>query len=180
MRIAVRLNKFYSWEPVPAGVAVSQADISSGRVKPALDGSYLMRVPKPADTVTEVMLPEAAVIAKIIHEKCRPEGGRTLSRKQAVAFYLSEHVMPGEAHRTWIKDFEVHDDGPDEALFRKMLAPHTMGAPASEADPNGVPPNIEPSEINAHVEAYMDGSDGKAHEAHLRTHFKVVAAKAVS
>jgi hypothetical protein len=111
MRVVVHLAKFYDWVPVPPDVKVAEADVKADRVKPAADGGWLMKVTKEADTYTTVLLPEHQIVAKIIDEKTRSSGGRTLSRKQAVGFYLSEHVMPQHAHRTWIKGFEVHDDG---------------------------------------------------------------------
>jgi len=126
MRVIVHVNKFYDWVPVPADVTVTQADITSEKVKPASGGGWLMKVTQNQPTHTHVQLPEGEIIAKIIHDKCRPEGGRTLTRQQAVAFYLSENVMPHHAHRSFITSFEVEDDGPDEALMRSMLARHTV------------------------------------------------------
>jgi hypothetical protein len=132
MHIVVKLSKFYDWEPVPVGVPVTPQDIASEKVKPNAAGGYLMKVTKspPGGTFTTVHLPEEQVIAKIIHEKCRPEGGRTLTRTEAVAFYLGENVMPHQAHRTWIKGFDVHDDGPDEKMMRATLALHTVSETA--------------------------------------------------
>jgi hypothetical protein len=162
MRIVVHHSKFYDWDPVPEDVVVTQTDIASGKVKPAgRGGGWLMRVTKEMDTHTEIQIPESQVIAKIIHDKTRPEGGRELTRKQAIAFYLSEHVMPHHAHRSWVSKVDVHDDGPDEALFRAALAPHV----AAE--------NIAAEDVDAHVEAYMEPATDKDHIDHLHTHFKV-------
>ena len=47
-----------------------------------------------------------------------------------MAFYLGENVMPHQAHRTWIKGFAVHDDGPNEKMLRTMLAQHTVAETA--------------------------------------------------
>jgi hypothetical protein len=216
MHIAVKVSKFYDWEPVPVGVPVTPQDIASEKVKPNAAGGYLMKVTKspPGGTVTTVQMPEEQVIAKIIHEKCRPEGGRTLTRTEAVAFYLGENVTPHQAHRTWIKGFDVHDDGPDEKMMRAMLAPHTVSETArveacktanahtyigeiavGEGPTAGtmkVPPqcpkcghhegaetidvpNIDPSEVEAHVKAYLQPATAKDHIAHLSKHFKVKA-----
>ena len=117
-------------------------------------------------------------------------------------------------HRTWIKGFDVHDDGPDEKMMRAMLAPHTVSETArveacktanahtyigeiavGEGPTAGtmkVPPqcpkcghhegaetidvpNIDPSEVEAHVKAYLQPATAKDHIAHLSKHFKVKA-----
>lgn len=170
MRVVVRHTKFYDWEPVPSDVTVTDADKASGRVKPAgRGGGWLMRVTKEPEggTHTEIHVPEHQVVAKIIHDKCRPEGGRTLSRKQALAMYLSEHVLPHHAHRSWITGFEVHDDGPDEQLARAMLAEHVKSG------------SVPAEDVEAHLAAYKETADGAAHAAHLCAHFRVNTTKAV-
>jgi hypothetical protein len=128
MHLTVHSTKFYDWIPVPENVKVTDADVKSEKVKPSGDGGWLMKVTKapPGGTWTSVRMVEGQIIAKIIHDKTRPEGGRTLTRAQALAFYLSENVMPHHAHRSWITKVELHDDGPDEKLLRSMLAPHTV------------------------------------------------------
>ena len=208
MRVVVHVKKFYDWEPVPADVVVTPQDISSEKVKPAANGGWLMKVTKTLATHTQVNLPEKQIVAKIIHDRTRPEGGRTLTRKQAVAFYLSENVMPHHAHRSWVTGFEVHDDGPDEKLAREMLKPHSISetarVEACKSDgkhgyqlmvPTGRPnekpisrcascghvegndtidvANIDASEVEAHIKAYLETADAKAHEDQLYAHFKV-------
>src|ERR1019366_8635762 len=147
MRVTVHLNKYYDWVPVPEGTVLTDADKKSDKVKPAGGGGYLMQATKKGETHTTVTLPEEQVIAKIIHDKTRPEGGRKLTRKQALAFYLSEHVMPHHAHRTWVTKVEVHNDGPDEKMMRVMLAPHVTAG------------NIPATDVEAHVAAYMEPAD---------------------
>jgi hypothetical protein len=162
MRIVVHLNKFYDWVPVPDDVKVTDGDIKSEKVKPSGSGGYLMKVVKEGVTHTTVTMPEEQVIAKIIHDKTRPEGGRTLTRKQAIAFYLSENIMPHHAHRTWITGVEVHDsDGHDESMLRAKLAEHVAAG------------NIEAGEVDAHVAAYTESATADDHVAHLHSHFKV-------
>ena len=92
MRIVAHHDKFYDWQAVPQDVVVTKGDVSSGRVKVASDGRYLMRVTREVEdggtTHTEIFIPESEIIAHTIYEKCRPSGGRTLTRRQAVAFYI--------------------------------------------------------------------------------------------
>ncbi len=172
MRIVAHVSKFYDWEPIPADVKITTADIAAGKVKPSLSGGYLARVTKNLPTQVEIMLPEEQIIAKIIHDKTRAEGGRTLTRSQAIAFYLSENVLPHHAHRSWLTKFELHDtDGPDEEMLLAMLAPHTCPQGADK----DVAPNIMPSEVAAHVTAYTENADTADHIAHLGVHFKLKA-----
>ena len=147
------LTKFYDWEPVPADVKVTQQDIASGKVKPDAAGAWKMKVTKDpvGGTTGEIMIPEEQIIAKVIHDRTRPEGGRTLTRKEAVAFYVSEDVMPHFGQRSWVKKFEVHDtEKPDEALMRKMMAPHVEDG------------NLTPAEVEAHLIAYKEPADANA------------------
>jgi len=126
MWIVADLKKSYDWVPVPEDTEVTKADIAADRVRPAANGGWRMRITKPLSTQMMVTIPEEQIIAKIIHEKCRPEGGRTLTRKEAAAFYISEEHLPYWAKREWITKFYAHDDGPDEAMMRAMLAPHAV------------------------------------------------------
>lgn len=206
MRIVVHHKKNYDWMPVPDDVKKSGPDwdsaVKSGKVKPSTGGAWIMQVVREFDNYTTVTIPEAQLVAKIIHEKTRPEGGRTLTRKQAVAFLLSENVLPHHAHRSWLTKFEVEDDGPNEALFRAMMAPHLVAPRAAvkacaahkyesgvcsscnhvehakgvDGDPNlADEPNIDPSEIGSHVLAYTESVNAEDHAKHLAAHFKIKA-----
>lgn len=163
MRIVVHQNKFYDWDPVPSDVVVTPTDIASGKVKAASRaGGWLMRVVKECDTHTTINIPEEQIIAKMIHNRCRPEtNNEPISRKQAAAFFLAENILPHHAHRSWITKFEVHDDGHDETMARAMFAPHI------EAD------NIQADELEEHIAAYVEDADAKDHADHLHAHFKV-------
>ena len=204
MHLTVHSTKFYDWMPVPDNAKVTDLDIKAERVKPAGGGGWLMKVTKAPEggTFTMVTMPEGQIIAKIIHDKTRPEGGRTLTRAEALAFYLSENVMPQHAHRSWITKVEIHDDGPDENMIRAMLAPHTVAESArigvckdkgthkyeksTPADPSmcascghveesdiATEPNIDPADVEAHVAAYMTPADATALVDHLHKYFKV-------
>jgi hypothetical protein len=166
MRIVVHHSKFFDWEPVPADVKVTAADLAAGKAKPMFRGEgYLMKVTKDApdgSTFTEVQISEAQICAKIIHDKCRPEGGRMLTRKEAVAMYLSEHTLPQHTERAWLTKVEVEDDGPNEALMREMLAPHAESAT-----------HIEPEEVDALVANYMQSATADDHVKNLRGHFRI-------
>ena len=94
MRAVLHVSKFYSWEPIPPDTKVTPADISSERVRVAANGGYAMRVTRQQASHTTVLMPEADVVGKIIHERTRPSGGRVLTRKQAIAFALGEDVLP--------------------------------------------------------------------------------------
>jgi hypothetical protein len=166
MRIVAHHSKFYDWEPVPADVKVTAADLASGKAKPMMRGEgYLMKVTKDApsgSTFTEIHISEAQICAKIIHDKCRPEGGRMLTRKEAVGMYLSEHTLPHHAERAWLTKVEVEDSGPDEVLMRQMLMPHAESAT-----------HIEPEEVDAVVANYMQPANADDHVHHLRRHFRL-------
>lgn len=173
MHIVVHVNKFYDWLPVPDGTDVTEADVKAGRVKPGVNGGWTMKVPREKDSHTDVLMPEHAVIQTIIQAYC--ENGRCgniLTRKEAVARHLGVGVMPHHAHPKWMKNIEVEDDGPDEALFRKMLAPHLE---ADHGTAGGK--NIDADDLEALVEAYMETLDAHGHAKHLHGHFKIAGAK---
>lgn len=173
MRIFVRVNKFYDSVPLPSDVEMTPEEeakaLAKGKLKPDAAGVPLMRVTRGYPSTTEVFIPEDQIVEKILHEKCRPGEGRTLTRKQAVALYMSENVMPLHAHRKWIADVQVHDDGvtaEDEKYARAKFAEHVA------AD------NIPAEDVEEHMAAYLEKADAKAHEDHLRAHFRI--AKAVA
>ena len=163
MRVTIHLNKSYDWVKVPSDVVVTPADVASGKAKIGTQGEYLMKVPKPGDTHTTILLSEQQLLAKIVHEKCRPEGGRTLSRAQAVAFYVGEHCLATEAHRSWVKGVEVHDSGHEisESGMTDALALHVEAG------------NIPADDVKAHLDAYLATADSQALADHLTKHFRV-------
>lgn len=169
MRIVVQVSGYYDWEPIPADVKVTKADIDSQRVRPAAGGWYTMRVPKTKDTATEIHIPEKQLIAKMVYAYCENgKCGTILTRAEAVAQFLATHVAPQHFHRKWVKSFEVHDDGPDENLFKEHLAPHLESK-------HGRAPgmNVDPEDYDEMLASYMTPCDAAGHVDNLYTHFKV-------
>lgn len=191
MRVIAHHSKFFNWEPVPEGTEVTKADQDAGRVRiGARDGEWLMKVtrePK-GGTHTLVCLNEETIVQQIIFEKCRPAGGRTLTRREAVATLLHEQFFAHNArdpktHRVWITRFEVEcDGGPDETLFRTVFADHMVAeaervqkSGGAVTDDHAKDPNIHPDDFEAHLKAYLEPTTDKDHVAHLNSHFKVKA-----
>lgn len=156
MIVVIHLGKYYDWEPTPVGVVPEQADLLAKRVKPGHNGGWLMRVPKIGETHTTISLPEAQIVHLTMQEMIRDR--RTLTRSQAVNLYLSRQVMPHHAHRSWMKRVEVDDDGPDEALFRSMIAKHVDAG------------NLEAEDVEDMVVAYLAPS---SHKESITTHFGI-------
>jgi hypothetical protein len=208
MRIVAHLTKFYDWVPVPLDPATGSqmkptpADIAAERVRPSANGGWNMKVTRDMPSHMTLHLSEADVVGKIIHEKCRPEGGRVLTRKQAIAFYMAENHLPFHARKEWITKIEVHDDGPDPVLMTKALAAHGVseasrvqackdsskhtpqsvgGAPARCASCGHMPsvddpatePNIPVEDHAAHLAAYTEAASASDIVDHLHKHFKV-------
>jgi hypothetical protein len=161
MRIVLTHSKFYDWVPVPSDVTVTPGDVASGKVKQGASGRFLTRVTKDLETHTQVNLPEHQIVAKIIDDKTRPSGGRTLSRKEAAAMYLAEHVVPNHAPRPSLTGVDVHDDGPDEALATSMLQAHIDAG------------NIDAVDMPAHLAAYLSPATKADHEAQIAKVLKI-------
>ena len=181
MRVTIAVSAFYDWAPVPADVEVTPKDIASGRVKPNRSGQgFDMRLTRKKDTHTDIAIAESTIIARIIHELMPQNGGRSLSRKEAVANLLAINVMPHHAHPKFFKGIVVDiDDGPDEEQFRASLDPYTKAIHQTSGYPL-----VDPEEVESIVKKYMEGADAKAHQDHLCAHFNVkkpaASAEAVS
>lgn len=174
MRVTLHLSKFVDWVPVPADVAVTQADIDSGRVKPGKGGGWTTLVTKapPGGTTRECHLSEATIVAKIVEEKSDARrAGRTFSRREAVAHVIQEHLLEG-IDWGWITKVEVHDDGPDEALFHAMVEPHTVAAHGRRPGRMNVPPE----HLGDHKARYAEPATAAQHAEHLGKHFGVKGA----
>lgn len=117
MRIYVHVSKFYDWESLPEGVEPTEADVKSNRVKPALNGGWLMRVPKEMETYTDIQLPEAQLVALIVQDAFKE--GNFYDRCEAAGHYLARHVAQHHFHRSWITKIEVQDDGPVPEIFEE-------------------------------------------------------------
>lgn len=187
MRVIIHVSNHNSWEPVSTDVTVTPQDVAAGRVRPAAQGGFLMRVPRKGDTHVETTLAEHTIIAQIIRTYTdKGKQAIILTRAEAVAEYLASEVVPHWTNRKHMKHIEVHDDGPSEELFRAMIAPHL------EADHGRAQgKNIDAEDVDDLVKAYMtppksdhaehhhvEGSDhkhGLGQHAHLHRHFKLKA-----
>lgn len=170
MHISIHVNGYYDMHPIPTDVVVTEADLASGRVRPAAEGGHKMRVPVKSEQDVNIVMSEADIIGTIIHaytehQKC----GAVLTRAEAVARMLQMHIIPNHTHPKWMEQFTIHDDaGPDEALFNAMIAPHL------EADHGRAPgKNIDAEDVSALLDAYMEDLDEAGHVAHMHKHFKI-------
>jgi len=168
MRVTVQVSAYYDWERVPPDVEVTPKDVKSGRVKPAANGGYLMRVKKVADTYTQACLSESTIIARIIHEMMPLQGCVPHSRKDAIGQLLARNIMPDHAHPGFMKGFTVEDDGPDEALFHSMIAPFTTAT--HEASGQLL---IPPEAVQDLLAGYMEKVTPQEHVDHLHVKFNV-------
>jgi len=170
MRIVVHHDKFYDWVPVPPDTKVTEHDIAARKVRPdAKGGGFLMRIEVGAKSHTLITVGEHTIVGKIIHVYCDfGKQGHVLTRQQAVARLLQENILPHHTNGRWMRHIEVEDDGPDEALFQAMLAPHL------EADHGrGTGKNIDAEDAAALLAAYMTPHEAKAHVDHLHAHFRI-------
>jgi len=168
MRIHMPVSSYYEWKPVPPDVDVSPEDIASGRVKPAMDrpGAWNMRVTVQADTHVDVMISEEQIIKRIVDQAMPQQGYRALTRRQAVEHEVAVIHMPVNAHHESVKNVEVHDDGPDEAMFRAIAAPYlTAIHGASQL------PLISSAMFDRLLAGYLEPADHHAHKDHLHARF---------
>jgi hypothetical protein len=176
MRVVVQVSAHYDWEKIPSDVDVKPADIKSGRVKPAANGGYTMKVTRKRDTTTLVGLSEETIIQRIIHEMMPNQGGVPHSRVEAVGQIMARQVMGDHAHPKFMKGFIVEtDDGPDEALFRKLVTPFTVTLHDASGEPLIAPEDLEPL-----VAKYMEKTTPQDHVNHLHDKFHVKKLPAVS
>jgi hypothetical protein len=174
MRVVLHLSKFYNWVPVPPGTVVTAEDVRQGKVMPDRNGGHRMRITQQGPTTRECHISEQTLVNQIVMEKSDVrKAGRTFSRREAVAHLIMDTMLDGHAEWGWITKVEVHDDGPDEALFRATLEPLTK-VKHGRRDKMVIPP----AHLDDHLKVYLEPADAAAHAAHLEGHFGVV--KAVS
>lgn len=115
MLIAINVNAYYDWEPVPddevallrADAEKLQAELLGLRLKPALNGGLLRKVIVEEPSQTTVSLPEAEIVDCMAHFA---RIGSPKSRAQLVAWYLTEKVMPHHAHASHFSNIGVADE----------------------------------------------------------------------
>jgi hypothetical protein len=124
MQITITVNAFYDWERLPENAEVTEADIRANRVKPEAGGGWLMRVTKRCEEgqVNHALLgiSEDTVIALILQELTKEK--RVISRNEGISLVVSRHLLQHTAHRSWIKAFEVCDDGPKPEMLEAEAA----------------------------------------------------------
>ncbi len=176
MRIVVQVSSYYDWEQVPHDVEVKPADIKANRVKPAANGGYVMKVTRKTASYTMVNISEETIVQRIIHEMMPQQGCVPHSRVEAVGQIMARQAMVEHAHPKWMTSFEVHDDGPDEAYFRKMVTPFTTTIHEASGQPL-----IQPDDLEDLVAKYMGKTTAQDHVDHLheKFHVKKVAPVAV-
>lgn len=168
MQLIVHVNGFYEWVEVPADVPRDNAEwkraVKAGKIKPAtnsLTGSWLMHVPKTADTHTFVAANEDDIIQCIIQEMTRGDR-RHLTRVEAATRLVARHTLHHHSHASNVEEVQMFsDDGPDEALFRKRIQEHIDCH------------NIDPLDFDGLLEAYMTPAAQEDHIDALHAHFNV-------
>ncbi len=165
MQIIVHVNGFNEWVPVPADVDTNTASfkkgLATGIVKATMNGGFSMKCPKVLDTHVEVHAQEDDIVQCAIQEMTRGDR-QYLNRMQCVARLLSRHVLPHQCHTSHIEEFEIAgDDGPDVAIFDKLISEHIECGNLAEAD-------REPM-----LAAYTEEASYEDHQDLLHTHFRV-------
>lgn len=159
MRIVIHLTSHYDWQPVPHDVVPTPEDIAAKRVKPGVNGQWLMRVTRKVDTHTLVTIAEEQLIIFMQGDMIRDHVVHT--RQEAIGIFLSRSVMWHHAHRNWMREIDMDDDGPDEELFReRALRQIAVG-------------NIDADDLDEIVAAYMTPATTEHHRDHLKHHFGI-------
>ena len=138
MRIVIHHHKHYDWVPVPKDVVVTEADKAAGLVLPSpnAESGWKMRITcERAEGYTEVMLPEAQIHAYMMRAAIREGGAPT--RAQAVAGYLSRHVLGVHTHRLWVTDVEVADNASADTGALEQEVARLTGAGLLAAEEHG-------------------------------------------
>jgi hypothetical protein len=159
MIINVTVSGYYDWEPLPDSVEPTEQDIKKQIVKPSGNGGWLARIKRTGETHTTVSLPEGELAAQIVRDAIKEKVVRT--RSEGAALYLSRHVMQHHAHKSWMRGFEISDDGPDVAMFEKLVDEHIAAG------------NLEDEDKSALMVAYAEPLDANDHTDHLHVHFGV-------
>ena len=172
MRVTVHHTRFYEWDPVPEDVLLTEQDVLSGKIRPAArqlpgkprlwHGNWDMRVTRELDTHTEFHVDEATIFHALFHKDVR---ALRLTRRQAVALLLSKYAVPERFPEAPATDVMVHDDGPDEAVFRSLISAHLASGLLNQAQHD--------EHVSKYLETHSDHS--AAHEEHLRGHFGLPA-----
>lgn len=119
MRITVVVSGFYDWAPCPPGTEITEADVQALRVKQMTDDRWHMRVEREAAAGHhhDVGIHEEAVCRRMA---ALMKIGRPKNRAQVVVEML-ESSMVHHLDADHVMGVEVHDDGPNEAMFRVAL-----------------------------------------------------------
>ena len=128
MRITAEVCGHYDWTPCPPGTEITEADVRALRVKQMTDGSWHMKVECVRDTQHDTGIHEMTVCNRLAAlEKL----GRPSTREAVVVEELRES-MRHHIHPKHVVSVSVHDDGPNEDLYRIALS--GQGITGAEAD----------------------------------------------
>ena len=124
-----------------------------------------MKCPKVLDTHVMVHPTEDDIIQVALQEMTRGDR-QYMTRVQCVTRLLARHVLPHQCHASHIEEFEIStDDGPDVALFHKIIGEHVECGNLAETD-------VEPM-----LAAYTEPVTVDDHHDHLHEHFRVAPEK---
>jgi hypothetical protein len=134
MRITVDISGYYDWVPVPPGTQITHGDVESLRVKKMTDESWHMKIAMKCDTETpqhhDVGVHEEAICKRMaaLEKLGRPE-----TREQVASFELQgsfrHHLSPSHMLK-----INVHDDGPNEEMYKRALEEAGVTDPKAVAD----------------------------------------------
>lgn len=173
MQVTVHLNGHYTHEPLPPDIKPTPDDIASGKVLARKDGGWAAKVHRDNVTTRSQPIGEHEIIKHMIavampaHPVRALARGTFISRREAVEQYV-RRLQVDHYEIPDLAGFEVHDDGPDEKLFRELVAPF-VGMVCGRT--NRVPITME--NLEAFVAKYMEPADAAAHSDHLHKEFGV-------
>lgn len=153
MLIHVDVCGFYDWAPAPAGTEITERDVKDRRVKQMADGSWHVRVERKQDSTHDLNHPERELCERMAALEYL---GHEPAREECVAEVIREVSLRHHLARRHMHEITVHDDGPNEALYR-----HALAAVGMHED-----------HVEAAVERYMAGLAGEELAKYLNVVFK--------
>lgn len=162
MRIVIDVNGYYDWVPAPPGTVITQEDIDAKLVKKMSneneENRYHMRVPMQARPqvpgqpphhhdmgITEwAICSRMAALVKVGKPETRVQVVGDMVKWQNAHHLAPEHIIK----------INVHDDGPDEAVFRAALAEH--GITDGRAVPGVIGSYMRATDIEKYLNTVFD------------------------
>ena len=125
MQITIDVSEYFDWEDGPEDYTPTEEEVLGMKYKASVDGTWLRKITVKDTSQTFISIPESQIDVLFNHAEFI---GAPKTRKQIIAQFIEEKVMPGQAEQSCWTNISVDGDPELEAYLNMRFELNQGGA----------------------------------------------------